>query len=83
MLIFEKIFMVTLFYQEVLLCSLELLTVCKKKLLHHLRGNTLFGLVDLSCRLYPHSNKCGSQNKSMTRVDHRLFTGNASNFSKR
>merc|ERR1711997_399797 len=33
MLIFEKIFMVTLFYLEVPLCLLELLTVCKKKLL--------------------------------------------------
>merc|ERR1739838_793313 len=90
MLTSGKISMPTLSCQVAPPCTLVLLIVCKKrslpwlhplsrsKLLLHLKGNTLFGLVVPFCLLSLHSNRCGSQNKSTMNAVHPLYTENAS-----
>ena len=72
-----------------LLCTLVLLTECKRKLLPWLppllrsrslllqKGNTLSGLVAPSWLLFLPSNKCGSPSKNMMNVVPPLSTGNA------
>jgi len=50
----------------------------KIKLLHHQNVNTLFGLVDPSLLLFPHSNRCGSQNKSTMNLDLQSYIASAS-----
>merc|ERR1711994_779611 len=67
-----------------------LLTVCRRRsqpslpppsrsrLLLHLRGSTLSGLVDPSCLPSQPSNRCGLQSRSMTSAALPLSTGSAS-----
>ena len=76
-----------------LLCTLVLLTECKRKLLPWLppllrsrslllqKGNTLSGLVAPSWLLFLPSNRCGSPSKNMMNAVPPLSTENASKLS--
>merc|ERR1719296_185668 len=57
---------------------LLLLLPLKLKLSLHLKGSTLYGLVDLFWPLYLPSKVCGSVKKSMMNLVLRLYTVNAS-----
>merc|ERR1711936_581007 len=80
--------MPTLSCLVVLPCTLELLIVCKRKLLplphpklkslHHQKENTPYGLEDLSWLLYLPSNRCGLASKNMMNPAHQLSTESAS-----
>ena len=87
---YSKIVNVLLYFIIVSPCTKELLIVCKKesppwphlpwKLRSLLlpKGNTQYGLEDLSWHHCPLSNKCGSPNKNMMNPVLPLSTGSAS-----
>merc|ERR1719273_2670660 len=92
MLTSGRIFMPTLSCLVAPPCTLVVLTVCKRKSLPWLhlpskskllllrRGNTLYGLVALSCLHFLPSNRCGSPSKNTMNVAHLLFTENVSKY---
>merc|ERR1712096_445033 len=85
-----RISMPTMFSQEAPPCTLVLATGCRRKslpLLHppsrsrsllHLRGSTLYGLVDPSLLHSPPFSLCGSLSRNMTNLAQESFTANAS-----
>merc|ERR1719431_225768 len=84
--------MPTLSCPEAPLCTLVLLTVCRRKslpLLHppsrsrsllHQRGSTLSGSEDPSLLPFPPSSRCGSPSRSMMSAAHPLCTASASKY---
>merc|ERR1712228_837712 len=86
----EKIFTPMLFFREVLLCSLVLVSAWARKsqrwpllrlrlrLWHHRKGNILCGLEDPSLHRSPHSKVCGLVRKNMMSLDLLLFTASVS-----
>merc|ERR1712226_939993 len=71
----------TPFCPEVPLCTLVLLTVCRRRSPPPQRGNTPYGSEDPSSPLSPPSSRCGSPSRSTTSPAHPSSTGNASKFS--